>query len=289
MRKLKREKRELIIKTLIDGVGINACARICGVSNVTVLRLLADIGQLCQDLHDLEVRNLPLKRVQVDEVWAFVGCKENSKLRGKQGHGDIWCWVAQDAETRLVVSYYLGDRGPAAAEIFLKDFAARTNTRIQLTSDGHKHYLEAVRSAFGKEIDYAQLVKTFGDPQAKTRQQGEIRCIGCAKTPKIGNPDPDHVSTSYVERSNLSLRTAARRYTRLSINFSKEVVFHVHAVALHYFAHNFIKVCRTIKKTPAMAAGITDRVWTVADLIDALEREEKVVARGGRINRADRR
>lgn len=187
------------------------------------------------------------------------------------------------------MSYYLGDRGAAAAEIFLKDLASRGNTRIQLTSDAHRHYLPAVRAAFGHEVDFAQLHKVFGDSQAKTRWQGEVECIGCTKTPKIGNPDPDHVSTSYVERSNLALRTAARRYTRLSINFSKEVVFHVHAVALHYFAHNFIKVCRTIKKTPAMAVGITDKVWTAADLIDALEREEKVVAGGGRINRDDRK
>lgn len=290
MRKLSRDKRELIISTLVDGVGINAAARICKVSKLTVLRLLADVGSLCQDLHDLHVRNVPVQRVQVDELWSFVGCKEKAKQRGSVGHGDVWTWVGIDSESKVVISYYVGDRGGNSATRFVFDLAGRVANRIQLTSDGHNAYFGAVQAAFGSDgVDYATATKLFGtDPAITENRYSQGECIGCRKSPVFGLPDADLISTSHVERQNLTVRLTNRRFTRLTLGFSKKVQNHIHALALHYWHYNFARKHKTLKTTPAKAAGLTDREWSIANLVDLLEKEEAVHANGGRINKADR-
>lgn len=290
MRKLNREKRELIISLLTDGTGINATARICKVSKLTVLRLLADVGSLCADLHDLYVQNVPAHRVQVDEIWSFCGCKQKTKLRGGNGDGDVWTWVGLDSETKVVVAYHVGDRGEGSAREFVFDLASRVANRIQLSSDGHAAYFGAVQAAFGPDgVDYAMVSKIFGsDPATTENRYSQGECIGCRKVPVFGLPDESLISTSHVERQNLTLRLNNRRFTRLTLGFSKKLTNHIHAIALHYWVYNFARKHKTLKTTPAKAAGLTDREWTIADLVDLLEKEEKAHSNGGRINRADR-
>jgi IS1 family transposase len=288
MRKLDTEKRTAILSALVEGCSINATARMCGVSKLTVLRLLADVGRLCRDYHDLKVCRLHSKRVQLDEIWSFVGCKQKSKERGKVGDGDCWTWVAIDADTKLVVSYLVGLRDAGHARDFVNDVAARMTTRIQLTSDGLKLYAEAVEDAFGGDVDYAMLVKIYGRPLADESRYSPPICLGTETTMMSGDPDPDHISTSYIERQNLTLRMHNRRFTRLTNAFSKRWINHEHAISLHYFFYNFCRIHKTLRITPAMAAGVTDHVWSVADLVALLEKEEATHAHGGRINRADR-
>ncbi len=288
MRKLRREKREQIIGALVEGMGINAAARMCGVSKLSVLRLLADIGSLCRDLHDLMVRGLTCRRVQADEVWSFVGCKQRSKQRGKQGDGDCWTWVGLDSDTKLVVAYLVGLRDSGHATEFIRDIANRIVNRIQLTSDGLKLYVEAVEDAFGGEVDYAMLHKIYAAERSGPARYSPPRCIGTTRFAISGRPDPNHVSTSYVERQNLSLRMENRRFTRLTISFSKRWINHEHAIALHYFHYNFCRNHKTLGTTPAVAAGIAEKAWTIADLVELLEDEERKLAKGGRINRQDR-
>lgn len=297
MRKLERNKREAILSAMIEGCGINSTARMCRVSKLTVLRILSDVGVLCRDYHDLVVRGLHCKRVQADEIWSFCGCKQSSVDKGKRGHGDVWTWVALDAEAKLVVSYLVGDRDAECANAFMRDAAERINSRVQLTTDGFCVYLDAVQGAFGFDVDYAQLVKMYGSDAAETgpeRKYSPGKCNGAKKCPQIGIPARQHISTSFVERQNATLRLFNKRFNRLTLAFSKKLVNHAHAIALHYFAYNFIKRHRTLverdanKPTPAMAAGIADRQWTVADLVSMLEAEERNLAKGGRINRDDR-
>lgn len=291
MRRLSRDKRTTVIHALCEGNSINATARLCGVSKLTVLRLLADVGSLCRDFHDLMVRGLSSRRVQVDEIWSFVGCKAKTKAAGGNGHGDCWVWIALDADTKLVVSYLVGDRSATCANTFMLDVAGRINTRVQLTSDGHSAYLNAVENAFGFDVDYAMLVKLYGpdnDGKGAERKYSPGKCNGAKKLVQFGMPDRKHISTSYVERQNLTLRMGNRRHTRLTNAFSKKIVNHEHAIALHYFHYNFIRRHKTLGTTPAVEAGLTDHEWTVADLVRLLENEEQKVANGGRINRADR-
>lgn len=290
MRKLESEKRALVIKMLVEGMSINATARTCSVNKRTVLRLLADLGRLCRDYHDLTVRRLTCRRVQVDEIWSFVGCKQRSKERGCSGHGDAWTWIGMDADTKLVVAYLVGERDAACANEFIIDLAERITNRVQLTSDGHLTYLKAVENAFGNEIDYAQLVKLYGPesgPEGPERKYSPGKCNGTRKDPQIGLPNPEFISTSYIERQNLSLRMGNRRHTRLTNAHSKKLANHAHAIALHYFHYNFIRRHLTLKTTPAVAAGIADREWTVDDLVAMLEAEEWKLGKGRRINRDD--
>lgn len=291
MRKLSRDKRAAIIHALCEGNSINATSRMCRVSKLTVLRLLVDIGRLCRDYHDIAVRGLHSQRVQVDEIWSFVGCKQKNKERGKTGHGDAWTWIAMDADSKLVISYMVGERDAACARGLMLDVADRVLGRIQLTSDGLRVYLEAVENAFGFDVDYAQLVKLYGEDttiKGPERKYSPGKCNGSKKRPEIGLPDKGHISTSYVERQNLTMRMSMRRFTRLTNAFSKKVANHEHAIALHYFYYNFIRKHLTIKTTPAVAAGIVDRKWAVEDLVRLLEDEERKIANGGRINREDR-
>jgi IS1 family transposase len=275
MRKLAAEKRAAILSALVEGSSINATTRMFKVSKITVLRLLADAGQFCADYHDVFVRGVESKRVQMDELWAFCGCKDKAKLAGASGHGSVWTWVAMDADSKLCISYLIGDRGNNSAESFAKDVAARVSGRIQLTTDGHAPYSNAVENAFHGNVDYAMLVKVFGKTGVEEqRRYSPPECIGCRKETMSGQPDADHVSTSYVERQNLTMRMSIRRLTRLTNAFSKKLENHEYAIALHYFHYNFIRKHQTLKTTPAVAAGIANAPLTIADLVKMIEDEE---------------
>jgi IS1 family transposase len=291
MRKLSVQSRTSILKCLVEGSSINSAARICGVSKLTVLRLLADVGTVCADLHNELVRNLDSKRIQCDEVWSFVGCKQRSKNHGKQGAGDCWTWVGIDADSKLVVSYLVGLRELDYARDFIQDIADRVKHRIQLTTDGLKMYVNAVVDAFGWDgIDFGQLIKIYGpsEDRAGEARYSPSECIGCLVHPMLGEPDPKHMSTSYSERMNLTTRMTCRRFTRLTNGFSKKWRNHEHAIALHYFVYNFCRKHITLGTTPAVAAGVADRAWKIEDLIGMLVARENQNKCHGRINRADR-
>jgi IS1 family transposase len=251
-----------------------------GVGKHTVLRLLEDAGCACAAYHDAMVRGLCSRRVQCDEIWSFVyGKDKNLTMEQMQsGMGSVWTWTAIDADSKLIVTYMLGDRGAGTAYAFMRDLASRLETRIQLTTDGHRVYAEAVENAFGSEIDYAMLVKLYGSSNDGESRYSPATCIGCRTGVLSGNPDPKYVSTSYVERQNLSMRMGMRRFTRLTNGFSKKVENHGHQVALYFMHYNFCRVHKTLRVTPAMEAGLTDHVWSLEELC-ALLPERKPNAR----------
>ncbi len=279
MNKLTHEKRVQLVNCLIEGCSIRATVRMTGVAKKTVMRFLVEIGEVCADFQDRVMRNLSCRRVQLDELWGFNYCKAKNvtpEIAEKiPGAGDVWLWVAIDAETKLVPCWRLGDRNAGTAYGFVRDLAERLSNRIQLTSDGHRVYLDAVESAFGSNVDFSMLVKMYGSDRESETRYSPAECIGCRTIPVIGRPDPKHISTSYVERQNWSVRTAMRRYTRLSNGFSRKIENHAAAIALNYFAYNFIKIHRTLRVSPAMAAGVTDRLWDASDLVGLLEAEER--------------
>jgi len=280
MNKLTREQRTQAVNCLIEGCSIRATVRMTGVAKKTVMRLLREVGEVCESYQDRVLRNLPCRRIQLDELWGFNYCKAKNvtpDIAEKiPGAGDVWLWVAIDAETKLVPCWRLGDRNAGTAFAFVHDLARRLKNRVQLTSDGHRVYLNAVESAFGSEVDYAMLVKMYGtDPKESETRYSPAECIGINLAVISGNPDPKHISTSYVERQNWSVRTAMRRYTRLSNGFSRKIENHAAAVALNYFAYNFIKIHRTLRVSPAMAAGVTDHLWDAGELVSLLEAEER--------------
>jgi IS1 family transposase len=250
-----------------------------GVAKNTVLKLLRDIGPVCATHHDKTVRNLSTKRVECDEVWSFVYSKAKNVPAEKRRHfgiGDVWTWTAIDATSKLLISYLVGLRDAGYAFHFMQDVASRLSNRVQLTTDAHKPYLEAVENTFGNDIDYAQLVKIYGTEQIK----GETRysppkCLGARPRTITGNPDVEHISTSYIERSNLTLRLMNRRFTRLTLGFSKKIENHIHAIALFAFHYNFCKIHSTLRVTPAMEASLTDHVWELRELVAMLEAKEK--------------
>jgi IS1 family transposase len=219
-------------------------------------------------------RNLACKRIQVDEIWAFVYAKQKNVATAKRqdlAYGDVWTWTAIDADTKLIPSWFVGGRDSDAAIIFMDDLASRLANRIQLTSDGHKAYLEAVEGAFGSDIDYAMLVKLYGEsPEAEKRYSPAV-CIGARKTLIEGEPDPKHVSTSFAERSNLNVRMHTRRFTRLTNAFSKKVENHAHSVALFAMYYNLVRIHKTLRTTLAMAAGVSKRLWEISDIVNVLE------------------
>ena len=269
MNKLSREKQAQVISALIEGNSINSTVRMTGIHKTTILRLLARLGSACADYQDRTLVNLKCKRIQVDEIWQFVYAKERNvpaKLKGKFGYGDVWTWVGIDADTKLVPSFLVGNRDAKSATMFIEDLASRLASRVQLTSDGLKVYLEAVEGAFGCEIDYAMLVKTYESSQEETRYSPAV-CTSCERKTIMGKPDADHISTSYVERQNLSMRMGMRRFTRLTNGFSKKVENHAYNVALFYMHYNFCRVHTTLRVTPAMEAGITDHAWTIEEMI----------------------
>jgi IS1 family transposase len=277
MNKLDRKTRAQILHLLCEGQSIRAVTRLTGASKNTVAKLLVSAGHACAAYQDKTLRNLSCKRVQVDEIWSFVYAKASNVEKAKaapERAGDVWTWTAICADTKLLVSWLLADRSTNAAVEFVTDLRGRLANRVQLTSDGHKPYLEAVDEAFGEDVDYAMLVKHYGTPpQSETRYSPAI-CTGAEKRPKIGNPDAKHISTSYVERSNLTMRMHMRRFTRLTNAFSKKVENHAAAIALHTMYYNFIRIHQTLKVTPAMAAGVTDKLWEMDDLVGMLEQWE---------------
>jgi len=277
VRKLSPEKRAAILTCLFEGNSINSTCRINGTSKITVLRLLADAGTFCADYHELFVRDVQSKRVQVDELWSFCGCKDKAKKAGSGGFGSVWTWVGIDADTKLCVSYLVGLRDADYARAFVQDVADRLGSRVQLTSDGYKPYIEAVDAAFQGNVDYAMLVKVYGSdtsPDAEKRYSPAV-CKSCKVETQSGLPEKKHVSTSYVERQNLTVRMSLRRFTRLTNAFSKKIENHEHAVAMHFFYYNFIRKHMTLKTTPAVAAGIMDKPMTVLELVGLIEQEEK--------------
>lgn len=269
MNRLSLQDRTRIVNALLEGNGIRATARMCDCSPVTVLKLLEDVGTACAMFHDQSVRGLRVRRLQCDEIWCFVGAKAKNVTPEKkqEGWGDTWTWVGIDADTKLVVSYLVGGRDGGWAKEFMQDCASRVVNRVQITTDGHKAYLEAVEDAFGADIDYAQLQKIYGAPSdEETRRYSPAKCIGCDMKVVSGDPDPKHVSTSFVERQNLTMRMHMRRFTRLTNGHSKKIENHCYAVALHYMFYNYCKIHSTLRVTPAMEAGLSDRVWAIEEL-----------------------
>lgn len=279
MNRLTSEQRVAVINCLIEGCSIRSTVRMTGVAKKTVMRLLLDVGKVCDHYQSRVMRNLECRRMQVDEIWSFCYAKaKNVTPEIKEQHpmaGDVWLWVALDADTKLVPSWCIGHRDAEAADAFMRDLAGRLKHRIQLTSDGHKTYLQAVEGAFGIDIDYAQLVKLYAQERQTEARYSPAKWIGSRRETVIGDPDIQHISTSYVERQNLTARMSMRRFTRLTNAFSKKIESHAAAIALYYFSYNFIKIHRTLRMSPAMAAGVTDRLWEVADLVTLLEDEEQ--------------
>lgn len=273
MNRLSIEKRIQIASLLVEGNSLRATSRIVDCSLNTVTKLLVDLGTACQQYHDEHVRNITSKRIQADEIFSFIYAKEKNlpeSLRGKYGVGSIWTWVALDADSKLVVSYLVGNRDADYAKIFMDDVASRLKNRVQLTTDGLKAYLEAVEMAFKGDIDYAQLVKLYGKSIEDEHRYSPAKCNGTKKTRERGFPDKKHISTSYVERQNLTMRMSMRRFTRLTNGFSKKIENHSHAIALHFMYYNFVRIHKSLRVTPAMESGITKKLWNVEDLVRLL-------------------
>ena len=275
MNKLDKIERAKIIHLLCEGMSIRAITRLTGVSKTTVSKLVADAGQAAAWYQDRVFQSLTCKRLQVDEIWGFVAAKQKNVAAMKRPQpdaGDAWLWLATDADTKLVPCWHVDNRSGNAAMEFIDDLAGRLANRVQLTTDGHKAYLYAVDAAFGGEVDFAQLVKLYGAaPESAKGRYSPAECTGIVKTRVIGDPDMKHVSTSYAERNNLNIRMHSRRMTRLTNAFSKKMENHAHAMALHFLYYNFVRIHKTLKVTPAMAASVTDRLWEVADMVGVLE------------------
>lgn len=270
MKMLSREKQAQIVEALVEGNSLRAAARMCDVAFNTVLNFLPRVGMTCAEYQDKVLRGLKCKRIQCDECWSFCYAKQKNvppDKQGKFGYGDIWTWVASDADTKLVPSFMIGNRDLQTARIFIDDLKSRLASRVQLTTDGLRVYLDAVDGAFGSEVDYAQLVKMYESTQEETRYSPAV-CASCERKPVMGRPDPNHISTSFVERQNLSMRMGIRRFTRLTNAFSKKVENHAYAVALYYMHYNFVRRHQTLRVSPAMEAGVTDRLWTIEDIVN---------------------
>jgi IS1 family transposase len=286
MNKLNRETRAKILTLLCEGMSIRAITRVTGVGKNTVARLLVDAGVACAAYQDRVLRNLPCKRVQVDEIWSFVYVKHVNLPKAKrapQDAGDVWTWTAICADTKLLASFYVGDRTFASARVFVDDLKERLANRIQLTSDGHRAYLEAVARSFGGNVDYAMLIKLYGSTHDKSGRYSPPTVIGIETKVHIGNPEPKHISTSYAERQNLTMRMHMRRFTRLTNAFSKKIENHACAISLHAMFYNFVRIHQTLKVTPAMAAGVTKRVWEMTDVVNLIDAWESRQVRQTRL------
>jgi IS1 family transposase len=271
MNRLSTENRTRVVAALVEGNSLRATARMTGVARMTVEKLLRDLGAACAHYQDEHLRNLRCRRIQCDEIWSFVYAKQKNVTGAiAEKHpdaGDMWTWTAIDADSKLIVSWLVGTRDAGAAYTFMQDVASRLRNRVQLTTDGHTPYLAAVEDAFGGDIDYAMLQKIYGsDPQNEKRYSPAV-CLGAIAHTITGDPNPKHVSTSYIERQNLTMRMHMRRFTRLTNGFSKKVEMHGHSVALHFMYYNFCKIHQTLRVTPAMEAGISEHVWTIEELV----------------------
>jgi len=275
MNKLTQAKRVQIISALVEGNSIRATCRMTDVAKGTVLKLLVDLGQACARYQDQYLRNLSCKQIQCDEIWSFCYAKEKNvpeEMKGKLGIGDVWTWTAIDAYSKLIVSFLVGDRSAGYARKFVNDLASRLAHRVQLTTDGYRAYLTAVERAFGSEIDYAMLDKIYNAPPSQgTTRYSPAECCGTRKIKIKGNPDIQKVSTSFVERQNLTMRMSMRRMTRLTNAFSKKIENQAHAVAIHFMHYNFARIHQTLRVTPAMQAGIADHVWSLEEIAGLLD------------------
>ena len=250
---------------------MRATARIADVSFNSVMKILIDVGRACQQFHNDKVVGVKAERLQCDEIWSFVGCKEKAKEQGAAGEGDVWTWTALDADSKLIVSWLVGDRDADAACSFMYDVRDRLANRVQLTTDGHRAYLVAVEKAFEYDVDYAMLIKMYGGSDGNTeteRKYSPAECTGCKKTRVMGDPNPKFVSTSYVERQNLTMRMHMRRFTRLTNAFSKKIENHCYAIALHFVYYNFAKIHKSLSVTPAMQAGLMKKPMTIEDIVN---------------------
>ncbi len=278
MNQLSVERRAQVVRCLVEGNSIRATVRLTGAAKNTVAKLLVDLGGACLHYQDRALRDLPCQRLQCDEIWSFCYAKEKNvpeSCRGTFGYGDVWTWTAIDADTKLVPCWHVGLRTAGDAAMFIDNLAGRLNSRVQVTTDGLKVYIEAIGGAFGWDVDYAMLVKIYGaDAEAPEKRYSPPVCLAAEKTVVMGHPDEQHVSTSYVERQNLTMRMAMRRFTRLTNGFSKKVENHMAAVSLHFMHYNFGRPHKTLSKpyptTPAMAAGVADHVWTAEEVVGLL-------------------
>ena len=289
MNRLSNDDRAKILHLLCEGMSIRAITRLTGASKNTVAKLLVDAGKACAAYHEANVRNVKAARIQVDEIWSFTYAKQKNVATAKdapEGAGDTWTWTALDADSKLIVSYLVGGRDAEYAMWFMDDLRSRLANRVQLTSDGHRAYLEAVEGAFGADVDYAQLVKMYGATAAAPGRYSPAECTGAKKVRVTGSPNPADVFTSYVERQNLTMRMHMRRFTRLTNAFSKKVENHAHAVALHMMYYNFVRIHKTLRVTPAMAAGVADRLWEIADIAKLVEDAEVKPAKRGPYKKA---
>ena len=269
MNKLPMNKRVQILAMLCEGSSMRSISRVCDVSINSVVKVLEDAGKVCMTFHDEKVQGVKSKRIQVDEIWSFTYAKQKNVPAAKSAPeraGDTWTWTALDADSKLIVQWHVGDRDGETAKFFIDTMASRLATRVQLTSDGHKPYLAAVEGAFGADVDYAMLIKHYGPSPEGPRRYSPAECVGITTKVIEGNPDPKHISTSYVERQNLSMRMHMRRFTRLTNAFSKKFESHVNMIALYTVFYNWVRIHKTLKVTPAMAAGLTDKLMNFEDI-----------------------
>lgn len=270
MNRLPIEKRCQIISALVEGNSLRSTSRMASVSINTVTKLLVDVGRACAAYQHNVMRNLPCRRFELDEIWSFCSMKQRNipeERRGEWGIGDVWTWVAIDAETKLVPCFLVGLRNAEHAIHFVRDLASRLTNRVQITSDGLRVYLNAVEAAFAGEVDYAMLIKVYGRPLGEEARYSPPECIGCEQLIISGAPNPDLISTSYVERQNLTMRMRMRRFTRLTNAFSKKVENLEHAIALHFMHYNFVRRHQTLRMPPALKAGIADHLWTIEEIV----------------------
>ena len=277
MNKSSPERRAQILGMMVEGVSIRAISRMTGASKNTIVKLLADAGNACSEYQDRTLVNLPCKRIQADEIWSFVYSKQKNvpkEKRGQFGIGDVWTWTTICADTKLVPSWYVGMRDAESAHHIMQDVAKRLSSRVQLTTDGFHCYLDAVNAAFGGDIDYAMLVKMYGTDPMGERNYSPSICLSAESRIIRGNPDREHINTSYVERQNLNIRMGVRRFTRLTNAFSKKVENHIHALSIYFMHYNFVRIHQTTRVTPAMAAGVTDTLWSLDDMVRIVDEWE---------------
>lgn len=275
MNRLPREKRAQILGMMVEGVSIRAISRMTGASKNTIVKLLADAGETFSDYQNEKLQNLSCNRLQLDEIWSFVYAKAKNvpcAVAAPEIAGDVWTWTAIDADTKLIASWLVGDRSGETACRFVRDLAGRLKHRVQITTDGHKAYLQAIEEAFGSDADYAMLEKIYAAPsQTGTTRYSPAECCGTRTHRVMGNPDPAYISTSFAERQNLSMRMSIRRFTRLTNAFSKKIENHVYAISIYFMHYNFCRVHQTLRVTPAMQAGISDHVWSLEELARLLD------------------
>ena len=275
MNQLSTAKRAQIVAALVEGCSVRSIVRMTGCSKNTIAKLLVELGAACSEYMDKNLVNLKCERIQCDEIWSFVGAKQKNVtpelLERNPDAGDVWTWVAMDADTKLVCSWTVGKRDWQTADYFVRDLESRLANRVQLTSDGNRLYFHAIKAAFKSDIDYAVLRKIYGGGYTSEGRYSPPECIACEKEPKIGDPDPKHISTSYVERQNLTMRMQMRRFTRLTNAFSKKIENHIASMAIHYMWYNFVRIHKSLRVTPAMAAGVTDRLWSIEEMVELLD------------------